>query len=149
MQYAPIFRLHCTVFSTVLLQLELPSSYIVLRKKCGDSYLHCTVMCASAPRSLQVRVRCTERMQVVQREPAVTTELFCSGTKAKYAAQAVVSGERAQVFGSLFVNLSPLPVCLSVCLSVCLLVCLSVSLVSSFLFFDDACGDARDSCYNE
>ena len=90
---------------------------------------------------------------MVQREPAVTTEVFCSGTKAKYAGQSVVSGERAQVFGSLFVNLSPLSDCLSVylsgCLSACLAVCLSVCLVSSFLFFDVASGDARDSCYNE
>ena len=46
MQYAPIFRLHCTVFSTVLLQLELPSSNVVPRKKCGDCYfLHNPVHC--------------------------------------------------------------------------------------------------------
>ena len=36
-----------------------------------------------------------------------------------------------------------LSVCLLVWLSGCLSVCLSVSLVSSFLFFNDACGDAR------
>ena len=40
-------------------------------------------------------------------------------------------------------SLSSCPLCLSACLAVWLSVCLSVSLVSSFLFFNDACGDAR------